>query len=218
MPSITCSPSPAVAGKEAVLTGAGFIANHQVKITVYTLAGVAEENDQTTDASGAWSSDAVAVRASVTLTSDATNVAAAETVTVGAVTYTFRASVGSTANEVLVGADAATSLANLKSAINLDGSAVYGTSTVIHPTVGASTITATTLLLYAKTGGTGGNSLASTETSAHLSFGTTTLIGGAAAPSNAPMIVTPQSNQGGFTVIANDGTSTVTLTTTVFSE
>lgn len=121
--------------------------------------------------------------ASATLTSTGTAPANNDTVTIGAVTYTFKTALtggGATANEVLIGASASIALDNLKSAINLTagGGTTYGSATVIHPTVTASTKTATTLLLVAKTSGTGGNSLASTETSAQLSFGGATFSGG----------------------------------------
>jgi hypothetical protein len=67
------------------------------------------------------------------------NVAANDTVVIGATTYTFKAT-PSTAYEVDVGADLATSIDNLVAAINAgagEGSA-YGTGTVAHPLVTAS--------------------------------------------------------------------------------
>ena len=124
-------------------------------------------------------SDAITA-ASGTLTSDATNVSADDTVTIGEVVYTFKASVTTTANEVKVGASASVSLDNLKAAINgaAGGGTTYGSETVAHPLVTATDKTATTLKVVAKTSGVGGNSIASTEESTHLSWGGATLSGG----------------------------------------
>lgn len=116
-----------------------------------------------------------------TLTSDNSNVTAADTVTIGAVTYTFRASVTTTANEVKIGADADTTLLNLIKAINLSGTGgtEYGSLTVIHPTVSAATsVTSHAFVVTAKIPGTVGNAIASTEASTHLSFGGATLASG----------------------------------------
>ena len=121
------------------------------------------------------------VYASQTLTSDGTNVTADDTVTVGSQTYTFKASVGSTANQVLVGADAAASLTNLKAAINADAAGagtLFGSATVAHTNVVATTLTSTTLKVVSKVPGTIGNHVPSTETSTHLSWGDETLAGG----------------------------------------
>lgn len=121
-----------------------------------------------------------AVAASGTLTSDATAPANNDAATLGAVTYTFKTALTGAANEVLIGGSAAAALVNLKKAINLTGVAGtdYGTGTVIHPTISAGAISATTLIVTAKTAGAAGNALASTETSAHLSFGAAHLTGG----------------------------------------
>jgi len=125
-------------------------------------------------------------KATGTLTSDATNVADGETVVVGSKTYTFVDELSedtgdAVAYEVLVGASAAASLDNLKAAIN--GSAgegtTYSTGTEAHPDVVATTNTDTTQVVEAKLPGTAGNAIASTETSAHLSWGAATLASGA---------------------------------------
>ena len=117
-----------------------------------------------------------------TLTSDATNVAEDETVTIGAIVYRFRDTLAQ-AYDVKIGADAATSLANLKKAIN--GTGVAGTDyfagTVAHTLVIANAITATTLQVWSRTIGTGNNALGTTETSGHLSWADTTLGGGTGA-------------------------------------
>lgn len=123
---------------------------------------------------------AAPVRATGTLTSDATIPTAADTVTIGTQTYTFRAAVGTTANEVLLGANYTASFVNITSAIN--GSAgsgtTYGSNTVAHDLVVATNPTVTTVVLTAKVPGTIGNYIATTEAGTHTSFGAATLTGG----------------------------------------
>lgn len=147
---------------------------------------------------------AKAVKASGTLTSDATNVTAGDTCTIGSTVYTFRATVPS-AYDVLIGASASATLDNLKSAINATAGAgtTYGTGTVIHPTVDATTKTATTILMVAKTAGVAGNSIATTEASTHLSFGAATLTSGTENLKN---------NVFGVSFVATVGAGTETFT------
>lgn len=120
-----------------------------------------------------------AVRATQTLTSDATNVADADTVTIGTTVYRFKDTMAA-AYDVKRGADAATSLDNLKAAINASGTAgtEYFAGTLAHPTVTATTNTDTTQVVQAIAYGTGPNAIATTETSAHLSWGAATLASG----------------------------------------
>lgn len=123
---------------------------------------------------------AAAVNASQTLTF-AGNAVANETVVVGGVTYTWKAAVGATANEVLVGATAADSAQNLYDAINATASAsgvTFGSSTVVNPQVRASAVTATTVVVQAKLPGSVGNLIPSTETMTAGSWGAATLAGG----------------------------------------
>ena len=88
------------------------------------------------------------------------------TIDIGGTTYTFR---GSTAtmtspDDVLIGADVPSTLANLAGAINASTTggqgpgATYGASTSINGSVAASDPTATSLTLTASTSGVGGNS------------------------------------------------------------
>lgn len=95
---------------------------------------------------------------------------------------TLTGGANSVANEVVIGADADTSLANLKAAVNGSAGAgtAYSTATVASTEVTAGTLNTTnhTLAIAAKTAGIAGNLLASTETSAHLSFTGATLAGG----------------------------------------
>lgn len=117
-----------------------------------------------------------------TLTSNGTNVTDGDTCTIGSTVYRFKATMAA-AYDVQRGADAATTLANLKKAINATGTAgtEYFAGTLIHPTVTAGAITSTTLVVTAKTKGTGGNAIASTETAVTLSWGAATLASGADA-------------------------------------
>lgn len=123
---------------------------------------------------------AAAVNASQTLTLTG-NAVAAETVVVGGVTYTWRASVSTTANEVLVGASAAASAQNLYDAINATAAqsgVTFGSLTVVNPEVRASAVTATTVVVQAKLPGSVGNHIPSTETMTNASWGAAVLAGG----------------------------------------
>lgn len=117
-----------------------------------------------------------------TLTSDATNVSNNDTVTIGSQTYTFKTALtaATTANQVLIGADAATSLDYLKEAINGTGTpgTNYGSQTPVHSQVTATTNTDTTQVVAARDYAVGNASIATTETSSHLSWGATTLASG----------------------------------------
>jgi hypothetical protein len=123
-----------------------------------------------------------ATKATGTLTSDGTAPADNDTVTIGSTTYTFRTTLTGAANEVLIGASAAAALTDLKAAINATAGAgtTYGTGTTANADATAGTLTSTTLALTAKVAGTAGNSVATTETSSHLSFGAATLTGAVA--------------------------------------
>lgn len=124
--------------------------------------------------------DKAPAKAVGTLTSDATNVADGATVTIGTKVYRFK-DTPAQAYDVQIGADAATSLDNLKAAINASGTpgTEYFAGTEAHPDVVATTNTDTTQVVQAKLPGTAGNSIASTETSSHLSWGAATLASGA---------------------------------------
>lgn len=118
--------------------------------------------------------------ASGTLTSTA-NAVATKTVTVGATTYTYVANLSATptANEVLIGANAAATLANLASAINGGAGAgtTYGQGTVANASAVA-VAGATTVSFVSKTPGTAGNTVATTTTDVGNTFGTATMTGG----------------------------------------
>lgn len=121
-----------------------------------------------------------------------------ETVTIGATTYTFKTtlSTGPTvANEILRGADAAASVANLIGAINAASSGgqsagtTYGTGTTANASVTAAAGAGTSVALTAKTAGVAGNSVATTETSTVGSFANATLTGGVDAATIAQITV-----------------------------
>lgn len=121
-----------------------------------------------------------------TLTSDATAVADGAQVVVGTKTYVAKTAFtpgGSTANEVLIGstANGAAFLANLKKAINADptgAGSVFSPNITANADIIAGAVGATTLVVWARVIGTGGNALATTETSSHLSWGAATLASG----------------------------------------
>jgi hypothetical protein len=124
-----------------------------------------------------------AVKASAVLTSDQTNVTANDTVTIGAVVYTFKATPAA-AYEVKVGSSAAISMENLFKAITDTGNGSnYFDAIVPQPDVDAVLTSTYVITVTAKTAGTAGNSIAATETSTHLDWdgSNTTLTGGLAA-------------------------------------
>lgn len=102
-----------------------------------------------------------------------------DTVTIDSTVYTFKTTLTPTAFEVLRGASATASRDNLVDAINLTGSigTDYAAGTTEHPTVSAAA-SGSDLLATAETAGTAGNTIATTETSANLSWGGATLSGG----------------------------------------
>ena len=106
-----------------------------------------------------------------------------ETVTIGSTVYTFMTPwVDGTPYTVDCTTSLAATLQNLFDAINLTGTigTQYGTGTLIHPTVTATSVTATQLVVRAKTRGTAGNLIASTvSTAGNMVWGAAKLAGGA---------------------------------------
>jgi hypothetical protein len=127
------------------------------------------------------------------VTSDATNVAEDETLTIGSTVYRFRDTLAQ-AYDVKIGASAAITLDNLKAAINASGTpgTEYFTGTLAHPTVVATDNNDTTQKVVARVPGTAANTAATTTTASHLSFPDTTLGGGTGTsnPGVAPETVT----------------------------
>lgn len=120
------------------------------------------------------------------------NPSATETVTLGSTTYEFVSSLSS-ANDVLIGADANESLQNLAAAINggTGEGVVYGTGTVANADAGAEWLGAQQLRATAAVQGAAGNSVASTETLANGSWTGATLSGGADIPAGQEFSFSP---------------------------
>lgn len=115
------------------------------------------------------------------------NAVAAETVTIGTHVYTWRAAVSTTANEVLVGANAAASIVNLVAAINAGSGSgtLYGSATVANVFATAADGVGDTVTLVAKTAyeGPAGATVATTETMTNASWAAATLTGAGATAS-----------------------------------
>lgn len=103
-----------------------------------------------------------------------------DTITIGSITYTLKASVTTTANEVKIGATALETIQNLVAAINGGPGAgtVYGSATVPNADVTARVDSSTILGVAANASGVAGNSIASTKSSTAISWGASTLTGG----------------------------------------
>lgn len=169
--------------------------------------------------------------ASQTLTF-AGNGADAETVTIGAKTYTLQSSLTDSDGNVQLGANAEETIDNLVAAINLDDGAgtKYATSMTVHPTARAVKGSATTLVARAKTPGSGGNALATTETLSNGSWGAATMAGGGAsawteldyngidntAIYEAPGLSGTEEIHVGFGYVENPGTDAYALTGWMF--
>lgn len=118
----------------------------------------------------------------LTLTANAGN---GETVTIGAKTYTFETVLTNVDGNVFIGATMSDTLDNLRAAMNLDpagSGTLYAAATVVHPTARSVRGAGNTLVARAKTPGTGGNALATTETLANGSWGAATMATGGTAP------------------------------------
>lgn len=107
------------------------------------------------------------------------NVVDAETVTIGATVYRY-VTVLAQAYDVLIGGTASQTILNHIAAVN--GAAgegtVYGTGTVAHPSVTASSVPGK-MNVTAKVAGPAGNAIATTSTSVTATWGAATLQGGA---------------------------------------
>lgn len=163
--------------------------------------------------SAAYPASATMKYAQATLLSDATAPSDGDTVLIGAATYRFKTSLVA-AYDVLIGISASVALDNLKSAINGTAGAgtTYGTGTAAHPLVQATTKTATTLLLIARTPGIGGNAITVSETSSHLSVGSTTLTQMEVDPSDLGSLAGSGINQVEFHLVnVSDTSATLTL-------
>jgi hypothetical protein len=140
---------------------------------------------------------------------------AGDTVTIDTVTYEFYQYIGNEfgspdygdnqLNRVLKGSSAADSLQNLWYAINTTSSQTgikFGQETSTHPTVYATTLTGTTLLVKSLIRGLVGNTYATTETSAHLSWGGALLSGGTGLSDSMTILCLIDTTAGNPTTIA----------------
>lgn len=111
---------------------------------------------------------------------------AADTITIGSQVYTLRAAPTTVANEVKIGATGAETASNLIAAINggTGAGSLYGSLTLPHQDVIASSGGSGIVTLTAKVGGTAANSIATTESGTSTAFGAATLTGGTALPVN----------------------------------
>lgn len=120
----------------------------------------------------------IGTKASGTITSNGTNVSDGNTVTIAGKVYTFKTVLGTTEGNVLIGDSAATSLDNLKLAINSTGVTAEQYCAAIHPLVEATTNTDTVQTLQARAVGLLGNSITLAKSAATLTLSSPTLTGG----------------------------------------
>lgn len=103
-----------------------------------------------------------------------------ETVTINGKIYTFQTVLTNVDGNVLIGANAAASIANLRAAIlgAAGAGTLYAAATPAHTTVTVSASDATTLTVQAKQGGTPANAYGTTESLTNAAWGGATMSGG----------------------------------------
>lgn len=119
------------------------------------------------------------VKATSTVTQSTADLSDGETLTIGTTVYRFKSTMLA-AYDVQIGVNVATTLDNLKAAINATGTpgTEYFAGTLAHPTVTATTNGATTQVIEALSVGTAGNSIATTSTAANYAWTSTVMAGG----------------------------------------
>lgn len=119
-------------------------------------------------------------QATGTLTSDATAPSDGDTVTIGTKVYTYKTTLTPTEGQVLINGGADPALLNLIRAINHSGTpgTDYFVAAANTQVTAATSVTSHAFAVTAIVAGTAANSIATTETSSHLSWGATTLTGG----------------------------------------
>jgi hypothetical protein len=119
-----------------------------------------------------------------------------EIVTIGNKTYTFKDTVGATANEIFIGTLATDTIDNLVAAINGDAGAgsLYGSATVAHTQVEAAAGAGDTMDVTALVAGVAANAYATT-TDTTGSFGAATLTGGRDAQENAFYVIVTSASE-----------------------
>lgn len=117
---------------------------------------------------GVTPNNGVAASATLTFSGQPAN---NDTVTINGVVYTFQTTLTNVAGNVKIGADVATSIINLRNAINAAGGAgsKYAAATVAHPDVSAAA-TATTLVASALIPGTAGNAFTKAESGSNTAW------------------------------------------------
>ena len=168
------------------------------------------------------SAHATASQATLTVTGGASQIADADTVTLddgGAneKIYTFKTTLTPTEGEVLIGLSDTAALLNLLNAINHTGTPDTDYScAAAHPTVVGSFSDATTLVVTAFTPGTAGDSIATAENAAELSWngnlGTTTAGVDCTAALADGVIVTDVTAGSAIVVATQAGGTTVLIT------
>ncbi len=169
-------------------------ASNIVALAVSAFTKIAVALDPTLSYPPVFTTDVVhasCVFSNAALTGDNVNVANNDTVTVGVKTYTFKTALTPAEGEVLIGASADASLLNLISAINHTGTpgtnyqcAAANTQVWAEAAVAAHVMTIHSLAI-----GTASNSIGTTKTSSHLTWGGTTMANGTAAAAFGPIVV-----------------------------
>ncbi len=173
---------------------------YSTQATIYDSLGAAHQVTFTyTNADSPYVPAVTTQAAAGTLTSSGTAPSNDDTVIVGGTTYTFVTSLtaATTANQVLIGANSTTALANLVNAINGNtadangsGSAGYGTDTTANASVTAADTTPGSLVtLTAITAGTTGNNIVLTGGDTLTASGSGDLTGGVDAAAAVPAVV-----------------------------
>jgi flagellar hook protein FlgE len=198
--------SPAVVTSNVSLTSnldatAAPGSEYSTQATIYDSLGAAHQVTFTyTNADTPYVPAVTTQSATGTLTSSGTAPTDGDTVVVGGTTYTFETTIGNagvTANQILIGANATTALANLVNAINGNtadangsGAAGYGTATTANTSVTAADTTPGSLVtLTAQATGTAGNSIVLTGGDTLTASGTGDLTGGVNAAAAVPAVV-----------------------------
>lgn len=105
------------------------------------------------------------------------NAIADETIVIQGRTYTYKASVTTTADQILIGATKEDTATNTRNAINDNDIGGYGTDTTQNAHVWAS-VSGAVVTITAHVGGTAGNAFTTTETLTNGAFTGATLAGG----------------------------------------
>jgi len=113
-----------------------------------------------------------AVASSLVLTSDNTDVADADTVTIGTTVYTFKDTLAAAYDVQRDGTTADTTMGNLIAAIDASGTegVEYFAGTLEHPDAEAGALSTHAFTVTAKVSGVAGNAIATAEDSGHLSW------------------------------------------------